>query len=147
VLLGSSQTTVVVILVPFIAAQFARMSRGDALRIKAQGYVDLARVAGASPLRILTKHILPNIFGTIIVLATLVIGQLILLEASLSFLGVGVPPPTPDWGLMISEGQNFITTQYWLSLFPGLAILVTVLTFNLIGDWLRDVLDPKQQFR
>jgi peptide/nickel transport system permease protein len=147
VVLGSSQTTVVAILSPFIAAQFARMSRGDVLRIKRQGYVDLARVAGASPLRIMVKQILPNMIGTITVLATLVIGQLILLEASLSFLGVGVPAPTPDWGLMISEGQNYISPQYWLSLFPGLAIVLTVLTFNLIGDWLRDVFDPKQQLR
>src|ERR1700722_51444 len=143
--LGQSTHSIVIVLSPFIAAQFARMVRGDVLGVKSLGYVDLARVAGGSPLRIMARHILPNVAGTIIVVSTLVAGQLILLEATLSFLGVGVPPPTPEWGLMVSEGQNYINNGYWLSLFPGLAIALTVLAFNLLGDWLRDVLDPKTQ--
>jgi peptide/nickel transport system permease protein len=105
----------------------------------------LARVAGASHARILFRHILPNVAGTIIVLATLEVGSLILVEATLSFLGVGIPPPMPAWGLMVDSGRDFITTRYWLALFPGLAIVLTVLSINWIGDWLRNVLDPKQQ--
>jgi peptide/nickel transport system permease protein len=146
-LLGQSFTTVVIILSPFIAARFARMVRGDALAIRGMGYVELAQVAGASPFRIIRRHIFPNVIGTIIVIATLEIGQLILLEASLSFLGVGVPPPTPEWGLMVSQGEQFLATKYWISLFPGLAIVAAVLAINLIGDWLRDYLDPKQTER
>jgi peptide/nickel transport system permease protein len=145
--LGQSFTTVVIILSPFIAARFARMVRGDVLAIRGKAYVELARVAGASPYRIIRKHILPNVIGTIIVVATLEIGQLILLEASLSFLGVGVPPPTPEWGLMVSQGEQYLATKYWISLFPGLAIVAAVLAINLIGDWLRDFLDPKRTER
>jgi peptide/nickel transport system permease protein len=146
-LLGQSFTTVVVILAPFIAARFARMVRGDVLAIRSMGYVELAQVAGASTARIIRRHILPNVAGTIIVIATLEFGQLILLEASLSFLGVGVPPPTPEWGLMVSEGEQYIATKFWISLFPGLAIVASVLAINLIGDWLRDYLDPKRAER
>jgi peptide/nickel transport system permease protein len=142
--LGQSFVTVVVILAPFIAARFARMIRGDVLSIRSQGFVELAQVAGASPFRIIRKHILPNVIGTVIVVGTLEIGQLILLEASLSFLGVGVPPPTPEWGLMVSQGEQFLATKWWISLFPGLAIVAAVLAINLIGDWLRDYLDPKR---
>lgn len=143
--LGPSLTSIALILVPFIAASFARMVRGETLAIRNMNYVALARVAGASPLRIITRHILPNVAGTIIVLATLEVGTLILTEATLSFLGVGIPPPTPAWGLMINEGREFFATRYWLTLFPGLAIVFTVFSINWIGDWLRNVLDPKWQ--
>ena len=143
--LGQSFTSVVLILSPFIAASFARMVRGESLSIREKDYVALARVAGASHLRIIVRHILPNVAGTIIVIATLEVGALILVEASLSFLGVGVPPPTPAWGLMIDDGRQYLTTKYWLSVFPGLAIVVTVLSINWIGDWLRNALDPKRQ--
>jgi len=143
---GQSLVSVVMILIPFIAARFARMVRGDVLAIRQQDYVALARVAGASSARIMGRHILPNVAGTIIVIATLEVGALILVEASLSFLGVGVPPPTPAWGLMISDGREYLATKYWLSLFPGLAIMATVLSINWLGDWLRDVLDPKRQY-
>jgi peptide/nickel transport system permease protein len=142
---GQSFTSVVMILSPFIAARFARMVRGEALTIRGHSYVALARVAGASDLRIIARHIMPNVVGTIIVVATLEIGHLILVEASLSFLGVGIPPPTPAWGLMVADGREYLATKYWLSLFPGLAIVGTVLSINWIGDWLRDVLDPKRQ--
>jgi peptide/nickel transport system permease protein len=143
--LGQSFSSVVLILAPFITASFARMVRGEALAVRNMNYVALARVAGASHLRIIARHILPNVAGTIIVIATLEIGALILVEASLSFLGVGVPPPTPAWGLMVDDGREYLATRYWLSLFPGLAIVVTVLSINWIGDWLRNALDPKRQ--
>jgi len=143
--LGQSFSSVVLILAPFITASFARMVRGEALAVRNMNYVALARVAGASHLRIIARHILPNVAGTIIVIATLEIGALILVEASLSFLGVGVPPPTPAWGLMVDDGREYLATRYWLSLFPGLAIVVTVLSINWIGDWLRNTLDPKRQ--
>ena len=143
--LGQSFSSIVLILSPFIAASFARMVRGEALSLREKDYVALARVAGASHLRIILRHILPNVAGTIIVIATLEVGALILVEASLSFLGVGVPPPTPAWGLMIDDGRQYLTTKYWLSVFPGLAIVVTVLSINWIGDWLRNALDPKRQ--
>lgn len=143
--LGQTYASIVLILSPFVAAELARMVRGDALAIRRTNYTALARVAGASHLRLLWRHILPNVAGTIIVVATLQIGALILVESSLSFLGVGVPPPTPAWGLMIEGGREYVATKYWLSLFPGLAIVLTVLSINWIGDWLRNVLDPKQQ--
>jgi peptide/nickel transport system permease protein len=143
--LGQSFLSVVLVLSPFIAARFARMVRGEALTIRKRSFVALAQVAGASHLRIIAKHILPNVAGTIIVISTLEIGHLILLEASLSFLGVGVPPPTPAWGLMVADGREYLSTKYWLSLFPGLAIMATVLSINWLGDWLRDILDPKTQ--
>jgi len=143
--LGQSFTSVVLILAPFITASFARMVRGEALTVRNMNYVALARVAGASHMRIIARHILPNVAGTIIVIATLEVGALILVEASLSFLGVGVPPPTPAWGLMVDDGREYLATRYWLSLFPGLAIVMTVLSINWIGDWLRNVLDPKRQ--
>ncbi len=143
--LGQSFASVVLILAPFIAASFARMVRGEAMTIRNMNYVALARVAGASHTRIIARHIMPNVAGTIIVIATLEVGALILVEASLSFLGVGVPPPTPAWGLMVDDGREYLTTRYWLSLFPGLAIVITVLSINWIGDWLRNVLDPKRQ--
>jgi peptide/nickel transport system permease protein len=143
--LGQGILSVVLVLSPFIAASFARMVRAETLTVRNMQYVSLARVAGASHARIIFKHVLPNVAGTIIVLATLEVGALILVEASLSFLGVGIPPPMPAWGLMVDNGREFITTRYWLTLYPGLAIVATVLSINWIGDWLRNVLDPKQQ--
>ena len=143
--LGQTYASIVVILTPFVAAEMGRMVRGDALAIRRANYTALARVAGASNVRILWRYVFPNVAGTIIVVATLQIGALILVESSLSFLGVGVPPPTPAWGLMIEGGREYVATKYWLSLFPGIAIVLTVLSINWIGDWLRNVLDPKMQ--
>jgi peptide/nickel transport system permease protein len=143
--MGQTYASIIIILSPFVAAELARMVRGEALSIRRTNYVALARVAGASHLRVIVKHILPNVAGTIIVVATLQVGALILVEASLSFLGVGVPPPTPAWGLMIDGGREYVATKYWLSLYPGLAIVLTVLSINWIGDWLQNILDPKQQ--
>ena len=142
---GASFTSVMFILAPFLAARFIRIIRGETLSVRERDYVAIAQVIGSPTYRILWRHILPNVFNTVIVLATLEVGHLILLESSLSFLGVGVPPPNPAWGLMVSDGREFITSAYWITLFPGLAILVTVLALNLFGDWLRDTLDPRRQ--
>ena len=142
---GTSFTNVIFILSPFVAARFARMVRGEALAIKELDYVALARVVGSPTHRIVAKHILPNVFNTVIVLATLEVGHLILVESSLSFLGVGIPPPRPAWGLMVADGRDYIQSYYWLTLFPGLAILASVMCLNLFGDWLRDTLDPRRR--
>jgi peptide/nickel transport system permease protein len=136
---------VVFILSPFIAARFARMVRGETLSIKERDYVAIAKVIGTSKTGIIFKHIFPNVANTVTVLATLEVGHLILVESSLSFLGVGIPPPNPAWGLMVAEGREYIATAYWISLFPGLAILAAVLSLNLFGDWLRDALDPRRK--
>ena len=108
-----------------------------------QDFIDRARVAGCSHIRIILRHILPNVANTVVVLATLQIGFVIILESSLSFLGAGIPRPTPAWGLMVSDGRELIVTAWWVSFFPGLAILLVTLSLNLFGDWLRDHLDPK----
>ena len=123
--------------------RFARQVRGETLGIKEQDFVALAVVAGRSSTWIISRHIFPNVVPTLLVICTLQVGYVILLEGSLSFLGVGVPPPNPAWGLMIADGRGFLATAWWISLFPGLAMLLTVLAINLLGDWLRDRLDPK----
>lgn len=123
----------------------ARLIRGQVLAIKAQEYVDAARALGASNARILIRHILPNTIAPAIVLVTLGIGGAILAEASLSFLGLGAQPPTPSWGSMLSTGRDYLPQAPWLSIYPGLAIFLTVMGFNLLGDGLRDLLDPRMQ--
>ncbi|MCY4582514.1 MAG: ABC transporter permease [Chloroflexi bacterium] len=138
---GAATTVAVVTLL--LWSRYARQVRAEVLTLKEMDFVARARVAGASDLRIVFRHILPNVFNTIIVLATLLVGNVILLEASLSFLGAGIPPPNPTWGVMIAEGRDYIVTSWWLSVIPGLAIMLTVLSMNLLGDWLRDYLDPK----
>ena len=138
---GTATTVAVVALL--LWSRYARQVRAEALTLKEMDFVARARVAGASNLRIIFRHIFPNVVNTIIVLATLQVGNVILLEASLSFLGAGIPPPNPAWGVMIAEGRDYITTSWWLSVIPGLAIMLTVLSMNLFGDWLRDRLDPK----
>ena len=124
-------------------AGFARIIRGEVLALKQRDFVALAKVHGCSELRIMVTHILPNVMNTFMVLITLNVGAVIVAEASLSFLGAGIPPPTPSWGLMVAEGRGKISSAWWLSLLPGIAITLVVLTFNLFGDWLRDRLDPK----
>lgn len=123
--------------------RFARQVRAETLTLKEREYVMLARVAGASWPRILFRHILPGVFNTLLVVATMQVGTVILAEASLSFLGVGVPPPTPSWGGMVSEGRLYLTTAWWVSALPGLAIAATVMSLVFLGDWLRDRLDPR----
>jgi peptide/nickel transport system permease protein len=142
---GPSFTSVMLVLSPFLAARFTRIVRGETLSVRERDYVAVAKVIGSPTYRILLRHILPNVFNTVIVLATLEVGHLILLEASLSFLGVGVPPPNPAWGLMVADGRDYIASAYWIALFPGLAILFAVLSLNLFGDWLRDTLDPRRR--
>lgn len=124
---------------------FARVVRAEVLSIREMLYVDSARVVGANALRIITRHILPNAAASIIIIATLQVGNLILFEASLSFLGVGVPITTPTWGRMVFDGIEYVSTAWWIALFPGLAVMVIVLATNLVGDWLRDALDPRQR--
>ncbi|MBI4219002.1 MAG: ABC transporter permease [Chloroflexi bacterium] len=122
---------------------FARQVRAQVLVLREADYVSLARIAGASSWRILARHITPGIVNTVTVVATLQVGALILTEATLSFLGAGIPPPTPAWGVMVAEGRNYLTTAWWVSFFPGSAIFLTVLALNFMGDWLRDHLDPR----
>ena len=140
---GPSFGTVIGVLVVLLWARYARMVRGEALSIKERDFIARARVAGASHTRIMARYILPNVVNSLIVLATLQVGYVILLESALSFLGAGLPRPTPAWGLMIADGRELIVTAWWVSMFPGLAIMLTVLALNLLGDWLRDHLDPK----
>jgi ABC-type dipeptide/oligopeptide/nickel transport system permease subunit len=121
----------------------ARVVRGQVLSLKEQEYVEAARAAGASNARIILRHILPNTIAPVIVLLTLGIGGAILAEASLSFLGLGAQPPTPSWGSMLSTGRDYLLQAPWLSLYPGMAIFLTVMGFNLLGDGIRDLLDPR----
>ena len=135
--------TVVIATSLILWARFARLIRSEVLSVRERDFVKLARIAGASNLRIMTVHILPNVLNSVVVLLTLQLGFIIIVEATLSFLGAGVPPPTPTWGQMVAGGRTYIETAWWISLFPGLAIAAVVLSFNLLGDWLRDHLDPK----
>ncbi|MGC3983726.1 MAG: ABC transporter permease [Pseudorhodoferax sp.] len=122
-------------------ARFARVVRGEVLSLKSRDFVLLARLAGASPPWIMLRHIAPNIVGTFVVLATLDVGSVIILEATLSFLGLGIQPPTPSWGSMIAEGRGFLSTAWWVCVAPGAVLIVTVLAANLLGDALRDRLN------
>jgi peptide/nickel transport system permease protein len=143
IVLGQSLTVIIGLLVIFSWSGFARHTRAETLQLKTMGYVEMARVTGASTPRILFRHILPGVVNTVVVITTFGIGGLILTEATLSFLGVGVPPPTPAWGIMVSDGRQYITTAYWVTVFPGVAIMLTVLSMNFLGDWLRDRWDPR----
>ena len=143
VTIGASFWMVVAILALLLWAQFARLVRGEVLSWKERDFVARAKVAGASTFWILSRHIFPNIFNSVLVLATLQIGWAIVVESALSFLGAGIPPPAPTWGNLVAEGRDVMDSAWWISVFPGLAIMLAVLSFNLFGDWLRDVLDPK----
>ena len=143
VTVGPGFNVVVLVLSLIVWGRYARLVRSETLSLRERDYVSLARVAGAPRHYIITRHILPMLMNSIVVLSTLQVGSAILVEASLSFLGAGIPPPTPTWGGMVTEGRNFIETFWWISLFPGIAILLVVLAFNLFGDWLRDALDPQ----
>lgn len=134
----------VVIVVMFLLwPSYARLVRAETLSLMQQEFVALARVAGCSSLTIMRRHILPNLAPSVLVLSTLQVGFVIVLEASLSFIGVGIPPPTPSWGVMVADGRGLIEQAWWISILPGLAILVTVIAMNILGDWVRDRLDPK----
>lgn len=143
VTLGGNMYNVVIAIAVILWARIARVIRGEVLSIKSRDFVVRAQVVGCSTLRIILVHIFPNTFNTLMVLVTLQVGWVIIVEASLSFLGAGIPPPTPSWGGMVASGREYVDTAWWVSLFPGIAIMLTVVSFNLIGDWLRDALDPK----
>ncbi len=141
--LGQGLRTIVIAIALIIWARFARVVRGEVLAVKTRDFVALARVHGCSSLRIMAVHILPNVMNTFMVLLTLHIGFVIIVEASLSFLGAGIPPPTPSWGQMVADGRSLIASAWWVSVMPGVAIMLMVLAFNSFGDWLRDWLDPR----
>jgi peptide/nickel transport system permease protein len=143
VALGQSFAVIVTVLCLFIWPRFARQVRGEVLGLKTKDYVALAKVSGASTPRILFIHIFPGTINTLIVVATLQVGIVILLESVLSFLGAGVPPPTAAWGSMVADGRDRLAGYWWIATFPGLAIMLTVMSLNLFGDWLRDKLDPR----
>ena len=141
--LGAGLRTIVIAITVIIWARFARVVRGEVLGVRGRDFVSLARVHGCSSPRIMLVHIVPNVMNTFMVLLTLHIGFVIIVEASLSFLGAGIPPPTPSWGQMVADGRSHIASAWWLSVMPGAAIMLVVLAFNLFGDWLRDWLDPR----
>jgi peptide/nickel transport system permease protein len=145
VIFEASFTNIILVISLVLWAEYARMARGETLKVKEMDFVALAQVAGVSELKIMLRHILPNVASSLIVLATLQVGIVIIMESSLSFLGVGIPPPTPDWGSMIAEGRSYIVSAWWLSVVPGVAIVVTVLSFNLLGDTLTELLNPARQ--
>jgi peptide/nickel transport system permease protein len=143
-MVGPSMWNIVIILGLVYWTRYARVIRGEVLSLREREYVKLAEIAGASKLRVILRHILPNVMNTTMVLASLTVGVVIIAEASLSFLGVGVPPPQPAWGLMLSEARpTLLAGQWWLTVFPGVCIMLIVLATQLFGDWLRVRLDPQ----
>lgn len=143
--LGVGVTNVVVAVGLASAPAYVRLVRAVALSVRTQAYVEAARGLGASDLRILWRHVLPNCFAPVVVQSTLQLGTAILTAAGLGFLGLGVKPPTPEWGTMLGEGQTYLFSSWYMATFPGLAIFLTVLAFNLVGDGLRDALDPRMK--
>ena len=143
VIVGPGLINLIVAVGMVIWARYARVVRGEVMSIMTQDFIARAKVSGASDFRIITRHLLPNVFNSLLVLLTLQVGFLIILESSLSFLGAGVPPPTPAWGSMVASGRDYIVTAWWVSAIPGIAIMLLVIAFNMLGDWLRDRLDPK----
>jgi len=143
VTLGPSLQNVVIAISITLWARYARAVRGEVLSVKERDFVAQAKIAGCSRFRIIVQHILPNVLNTVVVLLTLQVGWVIIVEATLSFLGAGVPPPTPTWGSMVSDGREYLVAAWWISFLPGIAIVMVVLSFNLMGDWLSEALDPK----
>jgi peptide/nickel transport system permease protein len=146
--LGQSLTNIILVIGLVIAPGASRVVRGTVLTIKEQTFIDAAHASGASAGRIVLRHVLPNVFAPILIIATVWLGNAIVIEAALSFLGLGTPPPTPTWGGMLSgEGRRNLETAPYLAIFPGLAISIVVLAFNMLGDALRDLLDPRLRDR
>jgi peptide/nickel transport system permease protein len=141
--LGPSLHNLIAVLALTSWVRYARIVRGQVLTVRELEFVQAARALGASHLRILTRHILPNVLTPILVVATLELARTIVLEAGLSFLGLGIQPPSPSWGRMLADGRTYIASAWWIITLPGLALMLTVLGVNLLGDWLRDWLDPK----
>jgi peptide/nickel transport system permease protein len=145
-MVGPSMWNIIIILGLVYWTRYARVIRGEVLSLREREYVKLAEIAGASRTRVILRHILPNVANSTMVLASLTIGVVIIAEASLSFLGVGVPPPQPAWGSMLADGRSMLMVgDWWLTIFPGLGILLVVLATQLCGDWLRIRLDPQQR--
>jgi peptide/nickel transport system permease protein len=142
---GAGRTQLVVLLTAFVWVPFARLVRAEVLSAREKEYVEAARCIGAGGFRVALIHILPNVLSPVIVLSTFSVASMIVAESALSFLGLGVPPPAPTWGSMLAEGRGYLDTAWWLSVFPGLAITLTVMGVNFLGDALRDVLDPRQR--
>ena len=140
---GPSFWTAIGVISVLLWSRYTRQIRAEVLSIKQMDFVARAKVAGASNVRIIVKHVFPNIVNTLIVLGTLQVGTVILLEATLSFLGAGIPRPNPAWGVMVADGRDHIASAWWIAVMPGIAIMMTVLSMNMMGDWLRDKLDPK----
>ena len=140
---GPSLTNVILIITLWTWSGYARLVRADVLSLRERDFVVAARSIGARDLRVLSRHVLPNLFNIVVILMTLEVATVIVFEAGLSFLNVGVPAGTSSWGIMISEGRNFMTISWWLIWIPGIAIVLISLTGNLMGDWLRDALDPQ----
>lgn len=143
VTIGASERTVMILLALLAWTPFVRQIRADVLILKTTDYVASARIAGASDIRIIFRHIFPGTMSTVLVVASLNVGGLILAEAALSFLSVGIPDPIPTWGKSVSEGRSYLETSWWISFWPGFAIFLVVMSFNFFGDWLRDRLDPR----
>ncbi len=143
IIFEASLNLIIVLLILLAWSGYVRNLRGEVLSLKERDFVASARVAGASTFRIIFKHLLPGLINTIFVIASLRVGQLILAEASLSFLGAGIPGPTPAWGVLIAEGREYVESAWWQTVFPGTAIFLVVLAFNFLGDWVRDRLDPR----
>ncbi len=143
--LGPSLNNVIFAIAVASWPAYARLARGETLVIRENDYIEAVRALGANNFRILFRHILPMCLPTVIVRVSLDMGGIILTAAGLGFIGFGAQPPTPEWGIMVSEGRNFLHEQWWVSTFPGIAILIVVLGFNLLGDGIRDILDPRQK--
>jgi peptide/nickel transport system permease protein len=141
--LGTTTTVVMILLAMLAWTPFVRQVRADALRIRNQDYVLASKIGGGGAARIIWKHVLPGTYSTVLVVASLRVGSLILAESILSFLGVGIPDPIPAWGKSVSEGRPYIESAWWVSVMPGLAIFLVVMSLNFFGDWLRDRLDPR----
>ncbi len=146
-ILRPSLLNLIIVLAVTTWITFARVVRSEVLAIRESLFVEAARLVGARHRRIIVRHVLPNVSASVIVIGSLTVANLILFEASLSFLGLGVPPPTPTWGRMVFDGLEYVSTAWWIPLFPALAVMLTVLGSNLVGDWLRDALDPRQRQR
>jgi len=143
--LGTGFGNIIMVMVIANWARYARLVRSEVISIKQRDYVTLARIAGVRPLRIMVRHVLPNALNSVVVLAILDVGRAIILESSLSFLGVGIQPPDVSWGLMLADGRTFLGFAWWLTTLPGVTIVIAVLSFNALGRWLRIKLDPRGQ--
>lgn len=146
-LLGASIFNMILVLVLFGWVIYARVVRSEVLNLREQEFVLAARALGTQRSRIILRHLLPNVTGQIIIISTLELANVIILEAALSFLGVGIRPPAVSWGAMLANGRDYLTVAWWIATLPGIAISITILGINLVGDWVNDILDPRRRLR